>query len=201
MSGRSMTQHQFLNLTHLKIQQGSEYRTFKYRKLRKPDILVRFSNGLLAQVVLYIKQFFILNIKRPRLKRPFEIRMQTIQNPNAIRNPDKVYHSKSGHVRFSDPHCSQNLNVVAPKTVHGCLPDEGSDLSGESGSALTGESGSDLTGDVGSSLTGDVGSHLIVANVLIRLSIARPSSRTLDFLMVPELILSSKPSMQPFTNA
>ena len=33
-------------------------------------------------------------------------RLIAIRNPDAIQNPDKVDHSKSGHVRISDPHCN-----------------------------------------------------------------------------------------------
>ena len=41
---------------------------------------------------------------------------KTIRNPNAIQNPDKVYHLKTGHVRFSDPHC-----IVFSFRYNGCL--------------------------------------------------------------------------------
>ena len=50
---------------------------------------------------------FLFYIKRSRLKMSV---FQIVGNTNTIKKIDKVDQSKSGHVRFSDPHCSEHFS-------------------------------------------------------------------------------------------
>ena len=98
----------FLQFELLIVQWGSENQTFKYWKRNVLKFWFQILNGWpfkkrsMVSLGRFTNKYFIY-LNKPRLKtkkgRPFKIWMP-------FENWTKVDHSKTWHVRFSDPHCT-----------------------------------------------------------------------------------------------